>query len=69
MNKFTRYFQALALLSATLLLAACSDSQEPEVPEVDILSRFNAEGKAYLTLQIPLGDQALTRTTFDDGTE
>lgn len=69
MNKFTRYFRCLVMLSATLLLAACSDSQEPEVPEVDILSRFNAEGKAYLTLQIPLGDQALTRTTFDDGTE
>jgi hypothetical protein len=55
------------MLSAALLLAACSDSREPEVPEVDILSRFNAEGKAYLTLQIPLGDQTMTRTTFDDG--
>lgn len=55
------------MLLAVLLLAACSDSQEPEVPRVDILSRFNAEGKAYLTLQIPLGDQTMTRTTFDDG--
>lgn len=69
MNMFTRYFRFLVLLLAVLLLAACSDSQEPEVPKVDILSRFNAEGKAYLTLQIPLGNQTLTRTTFDDGVE
>jgi hypothetical protein len=35
---------------------------------MDILSRFNAEGKAYLTVQIPLGGGAGTRAvTFDDG--
>ena len=38
---------------------------------MDILSRFNSEGKAYLTLQIPLGVQPLTRAEddfeFNDG--
>ena len=41
------------------------------MPVVDILSRFNSEGKAYLTLQIPLGVQSMTRAEddfgFDDG--
>ena len=50
-------------------MVACSDSQEPESPEVDILSRFNSEGKAWMTLQIPLGGQTMTRTTFDDGSD
>ena len=63
----TTYIRTIALLSAVLLLAACSDSQEPEAPEVDILSRFNSEGKAYLTLQIPLGVQPLTRAEDDFG--
>ena len=64
------YIRHLALLLAAVLMVACSDSQEPETPEVDILSRFNSEGKAYLTLQIPLGDQSMTRAvTFEDGSE
>ncbi len=68
MNVFTRYFRCLVMLSAALLLAACSDSREPEVPEVDILSRFNAEGKAWLSLEINLPEKSsMTRTTFDDG--
>ena len=53
----------------TLLLAACYDYEQDvktEEQSVDILSRFNAEGKAYLTIQIPIG--ATTRAaTFDDG--
>lgn len=68
MNMFTRYFRILVVLSAALLLAACSDSRESEVPEVDILSRFNTEGKAWLSLEINLPEQAnLTRTSFNDG--
>ena len=63
------YIRHFALLLAAVLMVACSDSQEPETPEVDILSRFNSEGKAYLTLQIPLGGQTMTRTTFDDGSD
>ena len=55
----------------TLLLAACYDyEQDPMTGEqsVDILSRFNAEGKAWLTIQIPIGNGTTTRaTTFDDG--
>lgn len=53
----------------TLLLVACYDYEQDVTTEeqpVDILSRFNAEGKAYLTIQIPIG--ATTRAaTFDDG--
>lgn len=64
------YIRHLALLLAAVLMVACSDSQELETPEVDILSRFNSEGKAYLTLQIPLGGQSMTRAvTFEDGSE
>ncbi len=54
----------------TLLLAACYDYEQDATAEeqpVDILSRFNAEGKAYLTIQIPIGNGASTRaTSFDD---
>lgn len=54
-----------------LLLAACYDYEQDvtttEQP-VDILSRFNAEGKAYLTIQIPIGSGTTSRAaTFDDG--
>lgn len=56
------------MLSALLLTACYNDVVTPsEVTQVDILSRFNDEGEAYLTLQIPLGGQAMTRTEFDDG--
>lgn len=60
-------FMCLMLLTA-VLLAGCSDSRELELPQPDILSRFNTEGKAWLTLQMPLGSQTMTRATgFDDG--
>lgn len=65
-----RFIRPLVWLLAAVLLAGCSDSQEPEPSQPDILSRFNAEGKAYLTLQIPLGSQTMTRAVeFADGSE
>ena len=70
MKEGIRYIRHLALLLAAMLMVACSDSQEPEPQVPDILSRFNSEGKAYLTLQIPLGGQSMTRAvTFEDGSE
>lgn len=58
-----------ALLALILPTACYNDVVTPdEVAQVDILSRFNAKGEAYLTLQIPLGGGAGTRAvTFDDG--
>ena len=53
----------------TLLLAACYDYEQDVTTEeqpVDILSRFNAEGKAWLSLNIGLPDN-MTRTYFSDG--
>lgn len=53
-----------------LLTTACYNDYDAseKVARMDILSRFNAEGKAYLTVQIPLGGGAGTRAvTFDDG--
>lgn len=60
----------LALLTAVLTTACSSEEDTYGQPEVDILSRFNSEGKAWMTLQIPLGGQTTTRTvTFDDGSD
>lgn len=56
-------------LLCMLLTTACYNYYDTpeEVAQVDILSRFNAEGKAYLTVQIPLGNGGATRAvTFDD---
>ena len=69
MKEGIRYIRHLALLLAAVLMVACSDSQEPEPQVPDILSRFNSEGKAWMTLQIPLGGQTMTRTSFDDGSD
>lgn len=70
MKAFTKNIYAFSLLLSVILTTACSNDHDTlgEVPVVDILSRFNAEGKAYLTVQIPLGGGAGTRAvTFDDG--
>lgn len=69
MKEGIRYIRHFALLLAAVLMVACSDSQEPEPQVPDILSRFNSEGKAWMTLLIPLGGQTITRTTFDDGSD
>ena len=53
----------------TMLLAACYDYEQDVTTEeqpVDILSRFNAEGKAWLSLNIGLPDN-MTRADFSDG--
>lgn len=57
----------LAFLTAVLVTACSSEEDTNGQSEVDILSRFNSKGKAWMTLQIPLGGQDMTRTTFDDG--
>ena len=64
----------LALL-ATLLSAGCTfhadDVDCEEFQTADILSRFNSEGKAWMSLEIPFANQSMTRAangTFDDGT-
>lgn len=51
-----------------LLPMGCHDDDGYRVEEqpVDVLSRFNAEGKAWLKLNIGLPDE-MTRTEFDDG--
>ncbi len=69
---YARYLRIFCqILLTVLLLVGCSDHDREEVAveqQVDILSRFNVEGKAWMTLEIPLGNQTMTRTTFDDGT-
>ena len=67
---YMNYFKTLILALLSLLLVACQDSEDSSVygQGEDILSRFNAEGKAWVSLEIPLGGQTMTRsTTFDDG--
>lgn len=64
-----KILHGLCLLCMLLTTACYNDYDASEkVARMDILSRFNAEGKAYLTVQIPLGGGAGTRAvTFDDG--
>ena len=70
-----------AIFSLPLLLMACRNNDEDltqQQPVANILSHFNAEGKAWLTLDLSLSDEdgttrghekGTTRaTTFDDGT-
>ena len=59
------------LLLSAMLLTACRDYDDiPGLPAVDILTCFNAEGKAWLTLDLNLPEQdgATRAVTFDDGT-
>lgn len=71
MNRDRRYRHVIAVLLAAMLLAGCYDYDRLEAVEeapVDILSRFNAEGKAWMSLELNLAEQAsLTRTEFEDG--
>ena len=64
-----RYLQVVALLLALLLPLSCHDDDGYGVEEqpVDVLSRFNAEGKAWLTLQIPLSNRQTRAASFNDG--
>ena len=57
------------VLLAFLLLTGCYDYEADlqEEQPVDILSRFNTEGKAWLTLQIPLSSKTTRAMSFDDG--
>ncbi|MBQ9677488.1 MAG: Mfa1 fimbrilin C-terminal domain-containing protein [Prevotella sp.] len=72
---FRGYLRALSLaLLAVWMLAGCSHGVdgESQEPAVDILSRFNADGKAWLCLQIPLGNtgatnRAMSLDGFKDG--
>ena len=68
-----QYLKTLILaLFAALLWAGCAD-EEPQLDnqqQVDILSRFNSEGKAWMSLEIPVGKIGMTRAiSFDDGSE
>lgn len=58
----------IALLSVVLVIACSSEEDTAGQPEVDILSRFNSEGKAWMSLDInmPIHDVA-TRSSFDNG--
>ena len=59
------------LMATTLTGCYNYDDIDTVESEVDILSCFNAEGKAWLNLEIPLGypSTATRATTFDDGVE
>ena len=58
----------LVLFSVVLVMACSSEDEVDRQSEVDILSRFNSEGKAWMSLSIPLGTLESTRATvFDDG--
>ena len=72
---YRRYLKTLILaLPAMLWLAGCSSHADDEgrvEQTIDILSRFNSEGKAWMSLEIPFVNQSMTRSAngvFDDGT-
>lgn len=69
MKERIRYIRHFALLLAAVLMVACSDSQEPEPQMPDILSRFNSEGKAWMSLDInlPVHDDNTRAMNFDEG--
>lgn len=64
------YSLLLAVVLAAVVLTACGSEETLAEEPVDILSRFNAEGKAWVCVDINLPfDNGDTRaTTFDDGT-
>lgn len=73
---YRRYFKTIILaLLTTCLLAGCSsrdDNAGENHQTLDVLSRFNAEGKAWMSLEIPFMNPAMTRAdngSFDDGTD
>lgn len=73
-KKFWTYGHTISLLLTTLLtaalLSACSSDDETTEQTVDILSRFNADGKAWMCLNIalPFGGSNTRAVTFEDGT-
>ncbi len=71
MKQFLQILTIAWLLATTLTGCSSYDDIETSESEVDILSCFNAEGKAWLNLEIPLGYPSTTTraTTFDDGAE
>ena len=70
MKQFLQILTSAWLLATTLTGCYNYDDVETCESEVEILSCFNVEGKAWLNLEIPLGyPSVMTRaTTFDDGT-
>lgn len=73
MNKFQTFIHSiiavlLALLSVVLVISCSSEEDTAGQPEVDILSRFTSEGKAWMSLDInlPIPDVA-TRSSFENG--
>ena len=53
---------------AAALLTGCRDyGVEENDAQRDVLSRFDAFGRAWLNLEIPLRTDMLTRSSFDDG--
>ena len=58
------------LVLAALMLSACQDEEPVMIPQEDILSFFNSEGRAWMTVDVLQAEEsdALTRAVgFDDG--
>ena len=70
MKRFLQILTSAWLLATSLTGCYSYDDVETSESEVEILSCFNVEGKAWLNLEIPLGyPSVMTRATiFDDGT-
>lgn len=74
-----KLYHLLSLTASFILLSvvisACNivvdgEYDDIEIPTKDILACFNAEGKAWLNLEIPFGySNGATRSSFNDGTE
>ena len=59
----------LIWLVAALLIGCRDYGVEENNAQENVLSRFDAHGRAWLYLEIPLGTDILTRSSFDDGNE